>query len=169
MPLFSKKGSLRAKLLLFAVFSCAIIIFLDQFTKQLVLSSGEIVRNGGVIITPFFNIVLTLNKGISFGMLSQMPWMTPNILSLLAIAIVLILAIWLWRTTEAWTSLALGIIIGGAIGNLIDRLRYGAVVDFLDFHLNDLHWPAFNVADAAVSIGVAILLLAAVFGSKRGS
>lgn len=110
-------------------------------------------------ILPFFNLSIVLNRGISFGMFSGTEAWLPLFLILSTSFIVLVLAFWLLRARERFIILSLGIIIGGALGNIIDRVRYGFVVDFLDFHLGDYHWPAFNIADTAVFIGVVILVL----------
>ena len=77
----------------------------------------------------------------------------------MALAVAGVLTAWLWRTANPLLGLALGLVIGGAVGNVIDRVRFGAVVDFLDFHALGYHWPAFNVADAAINVGIAILLV----------
>jgi signal peptidase II len=82
----------------------------------------------------------------------------PWLLSGLALAVVIGLVIWLKRTDQLLTGLGLGLVIGGAAGNVIDRIRFGAVIDFLDFHLAGYHWPAFNVADAAICVGAALML-----------
>ena len=84
------------------------------------------------------------------------PWW---VLALLALAIVAALSVWLWRAQNRLVAAALGLLIGGALGNVLDRLRHGAVTDFLDFYLGAYHWPAFNLADVAVVSGVALLLL----------
>lgn len=110
-------------------------------------------------LLPVLNLVLVHNRGISFGLFAQMqPWM-PLLLTIGTSAIALALCFWLARATDRATCLALGLIIGGAIGNIIDRLRFGAVTDFLDFHWHAYHWPAFNLADSAIFMGVVILLL----------
>lgn len=109
-------------------------------------------------LTEFFNLVLGYNTGVSFGMLGGLgvpPWA----LSLLAIAVAVALVIWLGRRPSAVVATALGLLIGGALSNGFDRLRNGAVTDFLDFHLAGWHWPAFNMADVGVVCGVALLLL----------
>lgn len=135
----------------------AIIAACDQWSKAFVIycASGMVFP---VTILPFFNIVLLFNKGVSFGMLSGAGNWVNLLLPLLLGVIVLILIIWLLRTNAASVALALGFIIGGAAGNLIDRMRSGAVTDFLDFHVWHYHWPAFNVADSAIFIGVVIFL-----------
>jgi signal peptidase II len=110
-------------------------------------------------VTPFFNLVLTGNRGVSFGLFNNYATMNVAIFTVLAAAIVVALLVWLRRARTPMIRLALGLIIGGAIGNVFDRIYRGAVVDFLDFHLGDWHWFAFNVADAAICLGVVALLL----------
>lgn len=137
--------------------AAAFAFALDQTVKQIVL--GALAPSVPLPVTPFFTLHLSFNAGVSFGMFAD--WFTGRPLSLAAItlAIALLLSVWLWRTTMRLQALALGAIIGGAAGNIADRLRIGAVVDYLDLHAADYHWPAFNLADAAIATGVAILLL----------
>ena len=92
-------------------------------------------------------------------MLSSNSVYTPYLLSLLSLTIIIILFIWLAKEKNSYSALALGAIIGGASGNVFDRLYYGAVVDFLDFHISTWHWPAFNFADSAICLGVFVLIL----------
>tara|TARA_A100000164_G_C21687667_1_gene667441 strand:+ start:175 stop:645 length:471 start_codon:yes stop_codon:yes gene_type:complete len=144
----------------------AIVVFLDQLTKWLI---REIVLGTGrdIEVTGFFNIVEVWNRGVSFGLFaSDSPW-TPYLLSALAIAISIVLIVWLRKAETTFLALALGFVIGGAIGNVFDRFIWGRVYDFLDFHAAGYHWPAFNVADAAISVGVALILLDG-FIAKRG-
>lgn len=133
---------------------CAIAALgLDQSTKALALNIPELER--GVEILPFLNLVRVLNDGVSFGMLGGIvPWW-----GLIALAAVIVawLLIWLWRAPDRLAAAALGLIIGGALGNVIDRLRYQAVPDFLDFHFGTYHWPSFNLADVAIFCGAALL------------
>jgi signal peptidase II len=136
------------------------VIILDQAAKAWVL--GFFAGHDGVpvaVVTPFFNLVLTGNRGVSFGLFNTNATMNTAVFTILAAVIVIALLLWLRRAQTPMIRLALGLIIGGAIGNVIDRLYRGAVVDFLDFHLGDWHWFAFNVADAAICLGVAALLL----------
>ncbi len=114
-------------------------------------------------LTAFFNLVMTCNRGVSFGMFNQASDHGPLLLTGLAVVIIIALSVWLWRARTAASILALGMIIGGAAGNVIDRVRFGAVVDFLDFHAAGYHWPAFNIADSAVCVGAAILVLESLF------
>ena len=143
----------------------AIIVVLDQLTKWLIRETVlETARH--IEVTGFFNIVEVWNRGVSFGLFaSDSPW-TPHSLSALALAIATVLLFWLRKAENRLLALALGIVIGGAVGNVIDRMIWGSVFDFLDFHIAGYHWPAFNVADAAISVGV-ILILVDGFVAKR--
>lgn len=114
-------------------------------------------------VLPFFNIVMVWNQGISFGLFNQAGDYGPLILTLISGGIALAFLVWLMRCARLGTALALILIIGGAVGNIVDRLRFGAVVDFLDFHVLGWHWPAFNVADSAITIGIALLLVDSLF------
>lgn len=101
----------------------------------------------------------TYNRGISFGLFNDGAGLNALVFSLAAAAIIALLLFWLSRAASPLLAVAIGLIIGGAVGNVIDRLRLGAVVDFLDFHVGSLHWPSFNLADSAICIGVAAMLL----------
>lgn len=119
---------------------------------------------GTITLTPFFNLVMVWNKGISFGMLSgHDAWLG---LVIFTIGMIIALLTWLWRNPEKPYIYALGLVIGGAAGNLIDRLKHGAVADFFDFHLYGYHWPAFNIADSAIVIGVIIIGFFSFFGKS---
>jgi signal peptidase II len=106
---------------------------------------------------------------VSFGMLDSASRLGPWILSGLALAVVVLLLGWLRRVDHPLTSAGLGLIIGGAIGNVIDRVRFGAVIDFLDFHALGWHWPAFNVADSAIFVGAVLLLVDGLLMPRRDS
>lgn len=144
--------------LLFAAF----LLLLDQATKVAVLALLS--DHGGLMeLTGFFNLVVVWNRGVSFGMLADLGESSAIILSVISLVVVVGLAVWLRRVDRVGVRLAIGAIIGGAIGNVIDRVRFGAVFDFLDFHVAQWHWPAFNVADSAIVLGVAYLLLDGLF------
>ncbi len=102
----------------------------------------------------YLNIVMVWNEGISFGMLSNNHHAMPMILSVSAFLLALGLLVWLWRTPNMVTALPLAMIISGALANIWDRLRFGAVADFIDFHVGDWHYPAFNLADSCIVLGV---------------
>ncbi len=139
-----------------------LIIFLDQASKVAMLD-WVLVPPRTIEITGFFNLVLVFNPGISFGLFGSGSLLGPYLLSALAVAISAGLLIWLKKQPEKPLALAVGLIVGGALGNVIDRFRFGAVVDFLDFHLAGWHWPAFNLADSAITLGVVVILLDGLF------
>ena len=141
------------------------VVVLDQLTKWAVLAWLDQV----IALTPFFNLVLVWNPGVSFGMFDSAGAHGPWILSGLALAVVVALLIWLRRVDHPLTAAGLGLIIGGALGNVIDRVRFGAVIDFLDVHAAGWHWPAFNVADSAIFIGAALLLVDGLLMHRRHS
>ena len=137
----------------------AAIVAADQLTKWLVLGYFEN-RYPRVEVTGFFNLVLVFNKGAAFSLFAQAAgWQTP-LLAAFALAAAVIVSVLIVRNPgRGLLCLGLALILGGALGNLIDRLRFGHVVDFLDFHALGWHWPAFNVADSAISVGAVILIL----------
>ncbi len=118
-------------------------------------------------ITPFFNLVMGWNRGVSFGLLSDVNSWTVWVLPIVVVAITAALLVWLWRADRAWQAVALGLVVGGALGNLLDRLRFGAVADFLDVHVAGYHWPAFNVADSGITVGAVMLVIDALFGPRE--
>ena len=133
-------------------------IILDQMTKWWILTS-VMTPPQRVPVTGFFDLVLVYNRGVSFGLFGGAPsWVTAALI-IFAILLSVALCIWMWRADSLLLGTALGFVVGGAIGNVIDRLLHGAVVDFLDFHAAGYHWPAFNVADSAITIGVVFLIL----------
>jgi signal peptidase II len=148
----------------------AAVAVADQLTKAWVLKlfAAHAATPPIITVTPFFNVVLTGNRGVSFGLFNNGAAPNMAIFTAVAAAIVLGLLIWLRRATTTPLKLGIGLVIGGAIGNVIDRLMHGAVVDFLDFHLGAWHWFAFNLADAAICLGVASLLLDGLL-ARRGN
>lgn len=135
------------------------VIILDQFTKWLALIALEPHRP--VEILSFFNLTLVFNRGAAFSFLAGAGGWQTGFLIGLALIISAVLAIWLVRSAwqERWLAGSIALILGGALGNVIDRFRAGHVVDFLDFHAAGWHWPAFNIADAAITIGALTLLV----------
>ncbi len=140
------------------VYLAAFIALADQMSKWWILHE-LMVPPRIVEITPFLNFVLHWNKGVTFGLFNHALSWLPYIFIGAAILILLLLLNWLMRTSSLLMALGLGLVIGGAIGNVIDRFRYGAVLDFIDFHIFGYHWYAFNVADTAIVCGVGLLLL----------
>lgn len=126
----------------------------DQASKAIAISMGPRLE-AGIEVLPVFNLVLVRNRGVSFGLLANLPWWALAITGLLAVTG---LSVWLWRTDRKLDAAAIGLTIGGALGNITDRMRFGAVTDFLDFHVGMYHWPAFNFADILIVSGLALLL-----------
>jgi signal peptidase II len=134
-----------------------VVIVIDFLTKAWVLASFQ--THERVAVTTFFNLVLVFNPGASFSFLADAGGWQRWFFVVLALAISLWLVVMVVRhAAERVMPAALALVLGGALGNVIDRLRFGAVVDFLDFHLGGWHWPAFNVADSAITVGVILLL-----------
>ncbi len=118
-------------------------------------------------VTSFFNVVLTFNRGVSFGMFhADSPY---GVYALLTVAVVLsaLVGNWLWHAENRLQSCCFGAILGGALGNLYDRATYGAVVDFIDFHVLGYHWYTFNIADCGIVIGAVLLLIDLLFLTKK--
>jgi len=137
------------------------IILLDRATKLAIIQTLRL-GQGIPVIPGFFDIVFVLNPGAAFGLLATLSDEVRNPLFIF-ISILAVVLIVFYHTrylrSHRLVSVALGLVLGGAVGNLIDRLRYGMVVDFLDVHAGPYHWPAFNVADSAISIGVSLMIL----------
>jgi signal peptidase II len=148
--------------------AAVVTLVLDQASKLWLLFGFDIARRGAVKITPFFDLVLAWNPGISFGWLqNDGPLAQTALLAVKAVAVI-VLAIWMARSRTVLATVALGLIIGGAIGNAIDRVTYGAVVDFALFHVRiggqQYDWYVFNIADVAIVAGVAALLYDSLLG-----
>lgn len=159
------RGRLRLGLAL-----AGILILLDQLSKWAMLELvfalpyfdapfGVFPWSQPIEMTGFFNLVTVWNRGVSFGLFANDHGAGPYILSAVALGVSAFLVWLLRRPVTVWMALAYGTVIGGALGNVVDRLRFGAVFDFLDFHVAGYHWPAFNLADSAIFVGVAMILL----------
>lgn len=131
----------------------------DWLSKYIVLYVINLPARQNIPILPFFDLTMVWNRGVSFGMLqADSPYGRMALIGL-TVAITLSVLVWLWRNDDIVSAIALGGILGGALGNIYDRLVYGAVADFFDFHLMGYHWYVFNVADAGISVGVTLLLI----------
>jgi signal peptidase II len=135
-----------------------VAVILDQLTKWWILTS-VMKPPQRIPVTGFFDLVLVYNRGVSFGLFGGAPSWATAALIVFALMLSVALCIWMWQADSLLLGTALGFVVGGAIGNVIDRFLHGAVVDFLDFHVAGYHWPAFNVADSAITIGVTFLIL----------
>jgi signal peptidase II len=148
--------------------ACLIIMMTDQLSKAAVLHWFT-VNSGKIVVTSFLNIVLAWNKGVSFSLFPanspEAIWILIGVATLLS----LILLIWIWMAETKFIGACLGMILGGALGNIIDRFQFGAVVDFLDFHLYGYHWYTFNIADCGIVLGAALLLGHQLFFAKDHS
>lgn len=140
---------------------------LDFVTKWLILNV-VMVPPRIIELTPFFSLTLGFNTGVSFGILRAY-FLDPLILAGIKMVIVAGLLVWAMRTAKPLEAVSLGLIAGGAVGNAVDRMRQGAVTDFLDFHLAGWRWPTFNVADIMITIGVTLLITASFWPAERPS
>ena len=149
-------------------FAIALVVFvLDQLTKWLMIGPLQLQVVGNIDLIPIFDLTWTENYGISLGLVNAQTATGQWLLVAMTSAIAIGVAYWLGREKERGDQLALGMVLGGALGNILDRLRFGYVVDFADLHFGDFRpFLVFNVADAAISIGVAILLLRAFLTRK---
>lgn len=159
---------MKRNLIIF-ILGAVVVVALDQFTKT-AITSGFYRNEARPIIDGFFNLVYVMNPGAAFSFMAGASATFRYIFfcGITAVAIVLILYYLLKSKPKSLlivTSLTL--IFAGAIGNLIDRIRYGAVVDFLDFYISNLHWPAFNVADSAISVGAVLMIWEMILNSKK--
>ena len=148
-----------------------IVLIADQLSKWWVLHVLDLPALGQVVLLPVLNLTMVWNRGVTFGLLTGLGSGGHVLLALIALAVVVALWFWLRRAESKVVAVAIGAITGGAIGNVIDRVRYGAVVDFIDAHINtrwgDIHWYVFNVADAAIVCGVAALILDIQLSKRR--
>ena len=149
-----------------------VTLIVDQASKQFLrdyLTQPDVMKAGAVVpvIDGFFRLVMVWNTGVSFGLLGGDGALPPWVLSAVAVAVCIGLFVWLRRTDRVLTGWGIGLVMGGAIGNVIDRARWGAVFDFADFHIGHWHWPAFNVADSAIVVGVALMLIDSLVGEKQ--
>lgn len=135
------------------------VLLLDQGSKQWLLNGFDLAERQPVRVGPGLDLVLAWNRGISYSLFTTDSARGPWILLAMTLSATVLLAVWLWRTDAGVTAVALGLLIGGALGNAADRFAYGAVVDFVYFHVGGFSWYIFNGADVAICIGVAVLLL----------
>ncbi len=144
-----------------------VVVVLDQLSKYWVVASFE--EYEVLTVWPVFNLTLVYNTGAAFSFLSDAGGWQRWFFIIVAVVVSAILAVWLTRLQprERLTAVGLAFIIGGAVGNLIDRILLGKVVDFLQWHWQDWYWPSFNLADSAITLGVILLLVDGIFGSGR--
>ncbi|MBV8060430.1 MAG: signal peptidase II [Alphaproteobacteria bacterium] len=147
---------MRAQL---ALYLMGLVAAVDQLSKWWVVNK-TLAETSKVEVTSYFNIILMHNRGMTFGLLNNINHAyMPFVMVGIAVAVIALLTRWLLRTNSKLVTAALGLIMGGAIGNIFDRVRFGAVIDFLDFYYGNYHWYTFNVADAAIVAGVGLLTI----------
>lgn len=134
-------------------------LLLDQLHKWWMLDVVNIAEQSPLQITSFFNLVMAWNTGISFSMFADAEGGQAKWLTALALAIIAMLLWWMRTAEDNPTAIGIGLIVGGALGNVIDRVRFGAVADFFDFHVMGYHWPAFNIADSLIFCGVVLIIV----------
>ena len=148
-----------ASLAPFGLGIAVLTLFADQLSKWWILVREDLPGLGDVAVLPGLNFTMVWNHGVTFGLLQAGSGGGHLILGLLALAITVLLVGWMHRTDRRIVALGLGLIVGGAIGNIVDRLRYGAVVDFIRAHALGYSWYVFNVADACIVCGIGVLLI----------
>jgi len=144
-----------------------LVVVLDLWTKHLAVANLELYRP--IPITGWLNLTLAHNTGAAFSLLADSGGWQRWFFIVFAVGISIFLLIWLWRLPLAARALpvSLTLLLGGAIGNLVDRIRLGYVVDFIDVHYNSWHWPAFNIADSAIVIGVTLMLIESLLPPRK--
>ncbi len=139
--------------------AAVLVLAADQASKAWIVNGLHLPELGSVRLLPVLNLTWVENRGITFGLLNGAGGFGPVLLTLVALVVVAALAVWLWRAERMAVAAALGAVAGGAVGNVVDRLRLGYVVDFIHAHVGGWSWYVFNVADAAIVCGVTALVL----------
>jgi len=151
------------KLFLSNLLIISIIFLIDRISKLYIIRLASIEKNLEIYLTEYLNLYLVWNKGIAFGLLSLNSSFAYNMVSIIILLIIIVLIFMLIKESDIFKRYCFLIILGGAIGNLFDRFYYAAVPDFIDFHIQNMHWFIFNVADIFISIGIACLIYAEIF------
>jgi signal peptidase II len=161
----------RANLFPLGIVAGVLVLAADQFSKWWVLDVLHLPDLRQAVLLPVLNLTMVWNRGVTFGLLNGLGAWGHVVLATVALVVVVALGVWLRRAENKMTAVAIGAIAGGAIGNVIDRVRYGAVVDFIHAHVDtpwgDVSWYVFNVADAAIVCGVAALILDSQLSKRR--
>ena len=158
--------NINYKRMIFYLSLTFLIFLLDRFSKIYILELAQINNSVDIYLTSFLNLYLIWNKGIAFGLFSFDQDLVYNCISILIAVIIVIILIMIFQSND-FRGFFLVFILGGALGNLFDRVYYSAVPDFIDFHINNFHWFIFNVADIFISIGVICLIFAEIVLNKR--
>jgi len=156
----------RNRMTVLGAISAVIVLAADQGSKYWILRVLDLPDIRQIVLLPVLNLTMVWNQGVTFGLLNGLGSWSHFVLAGIALAVVVILSVWLRRAESYLSGIAIGAIMGGAAGNVIDRLRFGAVVDFIHAHWGDWSWYVFNVADAAIVCGVGVLILESQFGRR---
>ncbi len=159
----------RNRLTLLGIVAALVVMAADQASKWWILNVIDLPALGQVVLLPVLNLTMVWNRGVTFGLLTGFGQWGYLALAAIAIAVVVALVIWLRRAESRLVAIALGAIVGGALSNVIDRLRFGAVVDFIHAHVGAWSWYVFNLADAAIVCGVAALVLDSLLPRARSA
>ncbi len=146
----------------------AVVFVADLASKLFVLDGLDLEVTGPIPLLPWLDLVLVWNRGVSYGLFQQDSALGRWLLVAVTVAATAALALWLARTRSRLVAVALGLVVGGAVGNGVDRVVYGAVVDFVHFHVADFSWYVFNVADAAIVAGAVLIAVDALWGGRAG-
>ncbi len=162
---------IRRNFLPLGVLAGLLVLAADQASKWWVLNVLDLLELRQVVLLPVLNLTMVWNRGVTFGLLNGLGAWGHVILTIVALAVVVALGFWLRRAESKLMAVAIGAIAGGAVGNVIDRIRFGGVVDFIHAHADtrwgDFSWYVFNVADAAIVCGVAVLILESMVSKRR--
>ncbi|MBX2870287.1 MAG: signal peptidase II [Acidiferrobacterales bacterium] len=159
----------RTGFYIFCLFIAALIVVLDQYTKH--IAYDALFGRSGIVILPIFRLDLVFNEGAAFGFLGDAGGWQRILFIAIAAIFSIVLLVWIWKEhrKNAWLSVGLAFVLGGAIGNLIDRVAAGYVIDFLVVHYEQWYFPAFNIADIAITVGAIMLIIDTLFFSGDGA
>jgi signal peptidase II len=149
----------RNRLTMLGAFAALVVLIADQVSKWWVVDVLHLPQVGQIVLLPVLNFTMVWNRGVTFGLLTSFGRSSYLLLAAVALAVVIALVVWLRRAESLLVAISLGAIVGGALANVIDRLRFGAVIDFIHAHIGDWSWYVFNLADAAIVCGVAALVI----------
>jgi signal peptidase II len=149
----------RNRLTMLGAFAAVVVLIADQVSKWWVVDVLHLPQVGQIVLLPVLNFTMVWNRGVTFGLLTSFGRSSYLLLAAVALAVVIALVVWLRRAESLLVAISLGAIVGGALANVIDRLRFGAVIDFIHAHIGDWSWYVFNLADAAIVCGVAALVI----------
>ena len=149
----------RNRLTVLGAVAALVVLVADQVSKWWVVDVLHLPQVGQIVLLPVLNFTMVWNRGVTFGLLTSFGDSSYLLLAAVALAVVIALVVWLRRAESRLVAISLGAIVGGALANVIDRLRFGAVIDFIHAHIGDWSWYVFNLADAAIVCGVAALVI----------